>query len=545
MAKTHRRLGTAWRWALAVLMTALAQAALPASGEEPPPARVLEIRMSGADTLRIRYQVDQGIKLPSLLYLEVAINSARIFRQFDAPTPLSPIGGLSQPRVEDIDINLQAEGVPRFAENVIPNARLSGTRADGTGFVHVFQGRKILLPVVGVHGITSDLALMFGLEDGGIFGLVDGDPMWELGRRAEERWGYRREGLEAIYPTWFDHVTSTPKRQRDQIPDLDATVHRALIATYADRVNLVGHSMGGLIGRGLMQQQPSLVRWLVAVASPNEGSAKVYRPYGCQTEVCVAVAAQFGAVQDLYPLWPAVWEQDLFTGEHPWPFEHHSEYLQEINANSIPGARFSAVCGEEEVTLYTVYRTVLPPLPTSFITRSEVQGDGTVPLSSCFIVGHELVRVTSGGYNHGTVPLARETLDLIEQRLVRPVRVELTVQAASSVTGRPLPNGAIPIESASPCDNGGDINYGCGLRTNFTVADVPSIPNVDGYVTYRVPGFAAFNGRTMRFIRWVCTQGYCGAIDQTNKTIQVRADEDSALSVVTAVYQILTGGQFE
>lgn len=165
-----------------------------------------------------------------------------------------------------------------------------------------------------------------------------------------------------------------------------------------------------------MQESANQVRWLIAIASPNEGSAKVYRPADCPFETCVAAVAILPAVRDLYPTWTAVWQWNPLVGDSPWPLEHHSEYLTQINSVPIPGGRFSAVCGEEISTLYTVYRQ--PTVPALYTTRSERQGDGTVPLWSCFIAGHELVRVSEGEYDHGTIVLAPKTTDLIEARFV-------------------------------------------------------------------------------------------------------------------------------
>jgi triacylglycerol lipase len=102
-------------------------------------------------------------------------------------------------------------------------------------------------PIILIHGLFQNRACLFWLE-----------------------YRLRRAGLKHIYsintPPWRDLETLTET--------LVKMIDELRVALQVDKVDLVGHSMGGIIGRNYVQNRggTARVRKLVTLGSPHHGS---------------------------------------------------------------------------------------------------------------------------------------------------------------------------------------------------------------------------------------------------------------------------------
>ncbi|MDD1638901.1 MAG: alpha/beta fold hydrolase, partial [Methanomicrobiales archaeon] len=74
--------------------------------------------------------------------------------------------------------------------------------------------------------------------------------------------------------TYTNPLRTAPPQLRD---DVQAAVDRAKAHSYADKVNLVGHSFGGLLSRYYASERPQYVNKVVTVGSPMQGVTFAYQ----------------------------------------------------------------------------------------------------------------------------------------------------------------------------------------------------------------------------------------------------------------------------
>ena len=132
---------------------------------------------------------------------------------------------------------------------------------------------RILLPVVTTHGITGDWANLsiLGWQPG--YKTV-GPGLPEMAAALAED-GYK---LGGSYPTVYILVypSLNPNGNAWLAENYMAKeVNKALSTSYADRVDIVAHSMGGLISRYYIEVMggEEKVRKLIMIGTPNEGAA--------------------------------------------------------------------------------------------------------------------------------------------------------------------------------------------------------------------------------------------------------------------------------
>jgi Alpha/beta hydrolase of unknown function (DUF900) len=177
-----------------------------------------------------------------------------------------------------LDIDLAASDVPRFGDNVFFEVT---ARASEEGHEGVARARAgILLPVVIVPGIrpfwwtprpTFDRLINYLVDksaaDLRLFGYL-GD-------------GYLRDMTTPSYPTVFvlNYEVNRNSFTRGAIR-LDNLIRSILKRTYAARVNIIGHSKGGLVSRQYLVGDPvtglesgaETVAGVIMAAVPNLGS---------------------------------------------------------------------------------------------------------------------------------------------------------------------------------------------------------------------------------------------------------------------------------
>ncbi|MEJ2862218.1 lipase family alpha/beta hydrolase [Actinomycetospora flava] len=102
-----------------------------------------------------------------------------------------------------------------------------------------------------------------------VHGIVDNRSIFALLARA-----LRRRGFGVVHAINFSVLTAFTGDIRDAARDLGHHVERLCASTGADRVHIVGHSLGGLIARYYVQRLggDARVDTLVTLGTPHEGS---------------------------------------------------------------------------------------------------------------------------------------------------------------------------------------------------------------------------------------------------------------------------------
>ena len=266
----------------------------------PPTVTILEAKMISANEFRVRMTVkfkgketgrnlkvkveltNQGESTP-VHTLQDEINGTG----FHTPSRISGFvmieSGFVHTNPIDFTFNLKDEGVPRFQEQVRVKVEATATEtwdeepSPLTGTDE--KKERILLPVIIIHGVLGDLSTT-SLPGANYKTIGPGMPELILALNTD---GY--EPVGSVSPT--AHKLVYPSLHVMGIQGLSATYLKPLVdqitdaqtgTTYAARVDLVAHSMGGLLSRYYIESTPGLnhgdkVRKLVMVGTPNEGAA--------------------------------------------------------------------------------------------------------------------------------------------------------------------------------------------------------------------------------------------------------------------------------
>ena len=247
--------------------------------EQPTPqVEIIEAKMIGPKQLRISVEV-----IYSGEDTQRDISVTVEFRNNDEETLLGTLtieeSGISESQGDfSLDVDLEVYGIPRFMGHMDLDitAEVKETWPDSTTSPTGTNSKKIeraiLLPVIVTHGIIGDFA------DLPVLGLGSVGPGLKITVDALAEDGYKKDGP---YPT--AHILVYPSFHADGIEwiaenKLDRIINEVLAVTYAERLDIVAHSMGGLISRYYIESSPGLnkgdkVRKLVMVGTPNEGAA--------------------------------------------------------------------------------------------------------------------------------------------------------------------------------------------------------------------------------------------------------------------------------
>ena len=192
-----------------------------------------------------------------------------------------------QPGANTLQVNLAQLGIGPFDDDVTLQIR----RATPTGCSSVppqqsFASLKIPLPVFFVHGYVegslkfplfsgSTATIIRNLQGEGLFdyliALSTPEPNTVVSRIPYER-------SDGVYPTlsMFDWVSIADSPVEIITQRLRTHITERLNATYATRVNLLTHSLGGFIGR-IAVADGVPIRKLIMVGSPNNRTSYVWQ----------------------------------------------------------------------------------------------------------------------------------------------------------------------------------------------------------------------------------------------------------------------------
>ena len=170
--------------------------------------------------------------------------------------------------------------------SAVPSCASAGDAADETGAAADFTAStftKTRYPIVLAHGL-SGFRQLFGVVD--YFFGIPGD---------------LQSGGARVFVTQVSAVASAEERGEQLLQQIEFIA----ASTGAGKVNLIGHSQGGLDARYVMAVRPDLIASLTTVATPHQGAdladflADNITPGGFNEAVLEAFGNSLGTVIDL------------------------------------------------------------------------------------------------------------------------------------------------------------------------------------------------------------------------------------------------------
>jgi len=192
-----------------------------------------------------------------------------------------------------IRINLREAGVPRFTDDVSFSVSGKASYQGGVPSRASSVTATVPLPVIFYHGYMEKIfRIARDIWDGSIQRAAY-EPfssyLLQKGYNREEEWGVAEKAQLALrgypirrYVTLLDTgqgVTYTTAEEATPgilLSDVQATVDRIRSSSYADRVNMVGHSTGGLVSFYYASVRPGNVARVITVGTPMEGVSEIY-----------------------------------------------------------------------------------------------------------------------------------------------------------------------------------------------------------------------------------------------------------------------------
>jgi pimeloyl-ACP methyl ester carboxylesterase len=255
--------------------------------------------------------------------------------------------------------------VPRFTKNEKFNLIAVAWSPTSGQSIKSEKEVEILLPVIIVHGYTGE---QFLASLANIYGAL-------VNRLKTE--GYTTDS--SSYQTlWFERYSSQ-KLSQDQVSNwLDGLVREAFDATYADQVNIIGHSLGGLVGRNYINNVGNNnVHKLIMVGTPNKGSSQFYiKTSSWSINKVNKKFERSPLAQWLIPTYEALYDIDKNLINPPI----HNNFP---NTPAQPGVTYYSIYN---IALETPYHLIAKPYRGWYEvmnkTYYQIGGDGTVPWES-------------------------------------------------------------------------------------------------------------------------------------------------------------------
>lgn len=285
-----------------------------------------------------------------VLGLKTTIGGVQIAPHFVLPS------GTAGQQSFPFPIDLTAYSVPRFTDN----ARFSITAEmseGGQACASTPADAVVLLPTIVVPGIDP-LAFIPGTNPYRLDPLIkyfqnNSNVIPTLLGQAY-RWAGSQPPYPTLYELFYNRNTSTFSEGAAALASLVAQVRAS---TYADRVNIVGHSKGGLIARAYAAGNGTQISRLLMCQTPNVGSLD---------------ASLFAL--PLYNDLEAIWNWYRKDTNHPFMNPDSNTELQALNQQLLPGG----------VTYYILYSQSFSSVLTAtgiagHISLAYTNGDDTVP----------------------------------------------------------------------------------------------------------------------------------------------------------------------
>jgi hypothetical protein len=289
--------------------------------------------------------------------------------------PILPGPGSVGSQSTSFFFDLVAKGIHRFTDNVTLSV-ISAQSENGNACIGTPRDAIVLLPVVIVPGIFN------GDGGDGRFPILENTlrlvlsdlstpPLGEGYRLRTDVIGYPTVGYPTLYT--LSYRTSTASFQEAAV-DLNALLNQIKTLCYADNVNIVTHSKGGLVARQYLVGGYSSVgvTKLIMTVPPNlgalEASWTAVDPTGLKLDL-----------RNLLPVWP--WTRKVPTDPFSTAKPANKE-LDALNRLLLPQTAVYTIIYSNSVpsTDFTETDTKLKGMTVTI--RTFTPGDGVVPTFS-------------------------------------------------------------------------------------------------------------------------------------------------------------------
>lgn len=342
----------------------------------------------------VTVQFSQNAASPKSITVNTIIENIPL----NAIFPLTPDSVGQQSK--SVFIDLAANNVPRFTDNQVFDVTATASEAGTVIGTATKTGAEIPLPVVHVHGILTDCT------------TADRIPRKLFGALSKSHPTYNEddgETLSSVYPTLVSFDYQSLQRPATAIAaDLGNWIQRELTSpqtgkTYAAKVNVVAHSLGGIITRAAISYNSgaTFINKVILVGSPSEGAAFAeavvsYWPAANLLFPLINVGSFLGApgllgilscvqggtldtTKVLLPTYPwyaaSASSQPVASGSNP--------ELLAINGFGLnPNIRYYGIVASGVDTLTTLYGRSVLWLGQMRSQTGIGPGDGTVPIQS-------------------------------------------------------------------------------------------------------------------------------------------------------------------
>jgi pimeloyl-ACP methyl ester carboxylesterase len=315
-------------------------------------------------------------------------------------------------------IDLAANNVPKFTDNQVFDVTATAIEG-GSGIGTGTKTAEIPLPVVHVHGILTDCfgdriphGLFQYLQSAHPNAYTEDDGTWD---------GQANNHLTASYPSLvsFDYLTLQNFTSSTASQLFSWIQFELLPKTYASKVHVVAHSLGGIITRTAIQNYGAgqFINRLILVGSPTEGATLAAIGAGAQNfsflkslanlitlglvslgpgdpvpQVasvfsCIGSASNNANALDMLPTypWDAKTQQDALNNIVSIPNGYGNSFLNSINNSLDPNVSYYAIVASGYSTPTLLWgKFFLAAVLEQFFGDAGVYGagDGIVPLRS-------------------------------------------------------------------------------------------------------------------------------------------------------------------
>jgi len=388
---------------------------------EPPAIEIIKANMISPAELGIAVKVNfpeisSGIK--RFVKFNATINGKSVEESFDIseltePGKESEIGTDNNGNITPdtiLKINFKKQQVERFTENEKFDLKAVAYYASGDLSEESIKDVEILLPVVIVHGLLGEFG---GLQPS--FG--DPDALKIL-RDFLSGYGYKQ--TPGTYQTLYSFdYSSLDSCVTDAIMLKKKIQKNVLKKTYANKVNIVSHSMGGLISRYSISYNSLPVNKLIMIGTPNKGST-------------LASMAKANLPQFLYAIFKTPLEQLTPTYDYLYDSSDgqlntklqkifKNKFLTKLNNKSLSDTiKYYSIFNSSIETPKGLSVTSFSANRFSYEIKSDGSGDNTVLSDSAVLEGAENIDIgdASEAGRHSILPANESVLTHVKEILM-------------------------------------------------------------------------------------------------------------------------------
>jgi pimeloyl-ACP methyl ester carboxylesterase len=238
--------------------------------------------------MSIRYPAALPSATKRYIRVVISINGKPLDRTFDVTQYTSPgnvwstQSGGQVSASTPLRFNLETEGVSRFSTDLPVPVSVTASYEGETETKSASRQAEVRLPVIVFHGacppgeyphctVKNDLLIDWALNYAGY------EP---ISSHLSSRGYHDGNGYRNLYaPGLLDAMYKHPQQAvpSDILNDVEGFVTSAKASSYSTRVNLVGHSFGGLVSQYYASQRPGNVQKVITVGTPFKGITQIYK----------------------------------------------------------------------------------------------------------------------------------------------------------------------------------------------------------------------------------------------------------------------------